>query len=232
MISVIIPTYNEESVIETTLRTLFDRVDEAEVEILVSDGESTDQTVELVEKYARVISGARGRSKQLNRAAEQARGDILFFLHADALLPAGALSQMVRHLTVEQYDGGGFSNTFSSDNRKIKLLGRIMNLRLRDNDHARNTLFFGDNGIFVKKSVFEALKGFRDIPIMEDYDFSVRMMERYRVVRILEPRLVVSSRRHRKAGFVKTRLQWMLIKRLYQVGVSPSVLAQWYADVR
>lgn len=232
MISVIVPTYNEESRIETTLQSLFDHVNEADVEVLVSDGESEDRTVELAGKYGTVITGSRGRAKQLNRAARQARGDILFFLHADALLPEGALHQIARRVAVEGYDGGGFSNTFSSHNMKIKKLGRIMNFRIRDNDHAGNTVFFGDNGIFVKKSVFEALNGFRDLPIMEDYDFSIRMMKKYRVVRILEPRLVVSPRRHLKAGFLKTRLQWILIKRLYQAGVSPDVLAQWYADVR
>lgn len=232
MISIIIPTYNEESGIVTTLQSVFKHLDEAEVEVLVSDGRSTDRTVELAEKYARVISSSRGRAKQLNRAAEHALGEILFFLHADALLPVGALHQIERKVVVEGYDGGGFSNTFSSHNAKIKLLGRIMNLRIRDNDYGGNTIFFGDNGIFVKRSVFEALNGFQDLPIMEDYDFSVRMMTGYRVVRILEPRLVVSPRRHLKAGFMKTRLQWILIKRLYQAGISPLVLAHWYADVR
>lgn len=232
MISIIIPTYNEESSIQTTLQSLFQHVDEAEVEVLVSDGESADRTVELAEKYVRVISGSRGRAKQLNRAAKHARGDIFFFLHADALLPAGALHQIERKVVVEGYAGGGFSNTFSSDNAKIKLLGRIMNFRIRDDDHAGNTIFFGDNGIFAKRSIFEALNGFQDLPIMEDCDFSVRMMNRYRVVRILEPRLVVLPRRHLKAGFLKTRLQWILIKRLYQAGISPLALAHWYADVR
>ncbi len=96
----------------------------------------------------------------------------------------------------------------------------------------RNTIFFGDNGIFVKRTVFEALGGFKTIPIMEDYDFSKRLQEQFSVVRIGAPRLVVSPRRHVEAGFIKTRMQWILIKRLYQVGVSPHVLARWYRDVR
>ncbi len=232
MISIIIPTYNEESCIEATLRSLLTHVNETEVEVLVSDGNSEDRTVEIAGKYVRVITGTRGRAKQLNRGTRYARGDILFFFHADATLPAGALRQIERKVAVEGYDGGGFSNTFSSHNARIKLLGRLMNFRIRDNDYAGNTVFFGDNGIFVRKSVFDALHGFRDMPIMEDYDFSVRMKGAYRVTRILEPRLVVSPRRHLKAGFLKTRLQWIVIKRLHQAGVSPHVLSQWYANVR
>ena len=169
---------------------------------------------------------------QLNAGARQARGDILFFVHADMVVPRGALRIIKEKLTWEGYDGGGFSNEFSEHNRRIKSLGRTLNLRVRDNDHAANTIFFGDNGIFVKHNVFDALGGFRPLPIMEDYDFSARMRRRFRVVRIENPRLVVSPRRHVKSGFVRTRLQWVIIKRLYKLGVSPSLLAKWYGDVR
>jgi len=89
-----------------------------------------------------------------------------------------------------------------------------------------------NNGIFAKRTVFETLGGFKAIPIMEDYDFSMRMHEQFRVVRVCEPKLVVSTRRHLKAGFIKTRMQWILIKRLYKLGVSPYALARWYRDVR
>ncbi|MEX2191745.1 MAG: TIGR04283 family arsenosugar biosynthesis glycosyltransferase [Bacteroidota bacterium] len=232
MISIIIPTYNEESCIETALQSVLRHSNEATIEVLVSDGNSEDRTVEIATKYAEVISGTRGRAKQLNRAAHFARGDTLFFLHADAILPKGALRQIDQKVKVEGYDGGGFSNTFSSHNTKIKFLGRLMNFRIRDNDHTGNTVFFGDNGIFVRKSVFQALNGFRDMPIMEDYDFSTRMKRAHRVTRILEPQLLVSPRRHLKAGFLKTRLQWIVIKRLHQAGVPTELLSQWYINVR
>lgn len=232
MISIIIPTYNEQTCIENTLRNIQRLQHEAAFEIIVSDGGSHDATVSIARKYARVVRSEKGKATQLNAAARIARGDILFFVHADMLLPSHTLRLIVQKVNFEDYDGGGFSNKFSSHTRKIKVLGRILNMRVFDNDHSRNTAFFGDNGIFVKKNVFEALGGFKPIPIMEDYDFSRRMKERFKVIRIQEPRLVLSPRRHLKSGFVKTRLQWIIIKRLYLIGVSPDRLVKWYRDVR
>lgn len=232
MISVIIPTYNEEERIEHAIASVVRHQDEAEIEIIVSDGGSNDETVSLARAQAHVVCAETGRARQLNAAAKQARGDILFFLHAHVTLPAGALMMVDRAINTDGYDGGGFSNVFSKHNRKIKRLGRVLNLRLRDNDHSGNTLFFGDNGIFVRRAVFDVLGGFKAIPIMEDYDFSMRMRERFKVVRISNPKLIVSPRRHVRAGFVRTRIQWILTRRLYQLGVSPGFLARWYPNVR
>lgn len=232
MISVIIPTYNEEQEIARTIESVLRQRDGVAYEIIVGDGGSSDTTVSLARRYAQVVCCEKGRGAQLNAAAKRATGTIFFFLHAHVTLPPGALAMIERKINEEGYDGGGFSNVFSSHNSKIKRLGRLLNFRIRDNDHASNTIFFGDNGIFVKRTVFEALGGFKTIPIMEDYDFSKRLQEQFSVVRIGAPRLVVSPRRHVEAGFIKTRMQWILIKRLYQVGVSPHVLARWYRDVR
>lgn len=232
MISVIIPTYNEERYLARAIESVLRQRDGVAYEIIVGDGGSSDNTVSLARRHARVVCCEKGRGAQLNAAAKRATGDIFFFLHAHVTLPPGALAMIERKVNREGYDGGGFSNVFSSHHSRIKRLGRLLNVRLRDNDHAGNTIFFGDNGIFVKRTVFETLGGFKTIPIMEDYDFSKRLQQQYRVVRIRAPRLIVSPRRHVKAGFVKTRVQWILIKRLYQVGVSPYALARWYRDVR
>ena len=232
MISVIIPTYNEEHYLAQAIESVLRQGERVAYEIVVGDGGSSDATVSLARRYARVVCCEKGRGAQLNAAAQQATGTVFFFLHAHVTLPPGALAMIQRKIDEEGYDGGGFSNVFSTHNGKIKRLGRVLNVRFRDNDHAGNTIFFGDNGIFVKRAVFEALGGFKTIPIMEDYDFSKRLRQQYRVVRIGAPKLIVSPRRHVKAGFVKTRVQWILIKRLYQLGVSPHALARWYRDVR
>jgi rSAM/selenodomain-associated transferase 2 len=232
MISIIIPTYNEETAILSTIRSVQARSHEVSCEVIVADGQSTDRTVELAEPFARIVVSARGRAKQMNAGSGQARGDILFFLHADVSIPQGALSEIEKKITGEGYDGGGFSNVFSAHNDRIKKLGRIMNFRLRDNDRSANTLFFGDNGIFVRRQAFDKLSGFRDIPIMEDFDFSDRMRKQFRVVRILQPKLVISPRRHLQTGFVKTRLQWILIRKLFRAGVSAETLARLYPHVR
>lgn len=231
MISIIIPTYNEESCIEKTLVQLVGIKCRADKEIIISDGGSMDGTVALASRFANVIKSEKGKAIQLNNGARYAQGDILFFVHADMFVPDGALTEICNQID-KGFDGGGFLNVFSSHNDKIKRLGRIMNLRLRKREQPDKLIFYGDNGIFVRKSVFDEMNGFKEIPIMEDYDFSFRMRARYKVTKIDEPKIVVDSRRHLKAGFLKTRMQWIVIRKLYKLGISPFALAKWYADVR
>lgn len=108
-----------------------------------------------------------------------------------------------------------------------------MNLRfINKKEQSDKGIFYGDNGIFVKKSVFEKLKGFKEIPIMEDYDFSNKMKQHHRIIKIKGPPIIISARRHVKAGFFKTRFHWIAIRKLYVWGVSPRVLAKWYVDIR
>ena len=141
MISIIIPTYNEEQYIEKTLQNLIRIGKEFQFEIIITDGGSSDSTVSIAQRYAQVVKSERGRSKQLNGAAGLANGDIFFFVHADMLVPEGALQEIDYKINDENYDGGGFSNLFSSYNQKIKILGRFLNLRLFDNDRSENTIF-------------------------------------------------------------------------------------------
>lgn len=147
-------------------------------------------------------------------------------------LPKDALKVIEHKINFEGYSGGGFANMFSSYNEKIKLLGRLLNLRIVNREQSDNKIFYGDDGIFVKKSIFEKLGGFKEIPIMEDYDFSVRLKKEFRLVKIDNPKIIVDSRRHVNAGFIKTRVQWITIRKLYKLGVSPFLLAKWYKDVR
>jgi rSAM/selenodomain-associated transferase 2 len=231
MISIIIPTYNEADHIERTLQYLL-TLKEQPIEILVADGGSTDETVALAAKHARVIYSGKGKGMQLNTAAKEAEGDILFFVHADMHIPHGALTAITKQIHVNDYDGGGFLNVFSEHNEKIKRLGRIINFRIRKGEQPEQCIFYGDNGIFVRKDAFERLHGFKEIPIMEDYDLSIRMRSKYKVGVIKEPKLILSPRRQLKDGFIRTHLKWILIKKLYLLGMSPQKLADWYKDIR
>jgi hypothetical protein len=91
---------------------------------------------------------------------------------------------------------------------------------------AGRKIFYGDNGIFVTKKAFHEVGGFKEILFMEDYDFSIPMLPKYKVSMIKEPKLVIDARRHIKDGYLKTRIKWMLIKRLYLLGFSPTKLTQ------
>ncbi|MBI3124032.1 MAG: TIGR04283 family arsenosugar biosynthesis glycosyltransferase [Ignavibacteriales bacterium] len=232
MISVIIPAYNEESCIEKTLLNISQLECLDNCEIIVVDGGSADSTISISKKYARVVSSPKSKAVQQNIGAKTATGDILFFVHADMTLPHNVLGIINTSLCEKGFDGGGFANEFSSHNKKIKALGRLLNLRITNKEQSDKKIFYGDNGIFVKKSVFEKLGGFKEIPIMEDYDFSIRLKKEFNVVKIDEPKIIVNSRRHINAGFIKTRIQWITIRKLYKLGVSPFLLAKWYKDVR
>ena len=134
----------------------------------------------------------------------------------------------------EGYDAGGFANIFKEHNKRIKALGNWMNFRFFDErEQSDKGVFYGDNGIFVRKSVFDSLGGFKEIPIMEDYDFFVRLnKQRYKTIKIKEPPIIVSARRHVNAGFFKTRFQCVMIRKLFQWGVPTKTLAKWYGDIR
>lgn len=231
MISIIIPTYNESAAIEKTLLQLKQLTCEEENEIIIADGGSTDNTIEIAEKYALVLCCEKGKAKQLNAGAKHAKGQILFFVHADMFVPEGAITAIFNQIN-DGFDGGGFANAFDNHHMKIKLIGRILNLRLLNREQSDRCIFYGDNGIFVKKNAFEELGGFLEIPIMEDYDFSIRMKKQFKVKQVKYPKLILSARRHIEAGFFKTRMQWILIRKLYKLGISPFKLAKWYADVR
>ena len=178
------PTLNEEKIIRSTLENLQRLTKEKPHEIIVSDGGSQDQTIKIAKQFAIVVNSKRGKSVQMNTGAKRAKGKILFFIPADVIVPEDALEIIETKIFKQGYDGGGFSNVFAEHNRKIKKIGRIMNLRLFDNDHKRNLIFYGDNGIFCRKEVFKRLGGFKRIPIMEDYDFSKRMRDQFKSVRL------------------------------------------------
>lgn len=232
MISIIIPTYNEEAIIEKTLKNISELDSISEAEIIIVDGGSSDNTETIANKYAIVINSPKSKAIQQNTGAKKAKGDILFFVHADMTLPKNVLTIIRSKINIEGFDGGGFANEFSTHNKKIKTLGRILNFRILNKEQSDKKIFYGDNGIFVKKSVFEKLGGFKEIPIMEDYDFSMRLKKEYKVVKIDNPKIIVDSRRHIKAGFLRTRIEWIAIRKLYKLGVSPFLLARWYKDIR
>ena len=230
MISIIIPTYNEEAQIGGLLRNLFALP--GDFEVIVVDGESRDGTSRIVDAMRgewpnrlRLMEAERNRAIQLNRGAEKARGDTLLFLHADARLPEQSLLNLERELSRDgivggnfdlEFDGKGFwDRAFSSVNRWRRRLG----------------FYYGDSGIFVRRRVFDRLGGYRPMPILEDYEFARRLEASGRTA-FLHPPLAVSSRRWQVEGVGRTLWSWVIIQGLYLVGVSADRLAGWYQPVR
>lgn len=228
MISVIVPTYNEESTLEGLLQQLNEQGNGCEV--LVADGASTDATVALAERYARVVRCERNRGVQLNRAAQRAHGDILLFLHADVRLPEGALAAVENALADPRVAGGSFSLEFVGDGFPGRVFTRINQWRRGFG------IFYGDSGIFLRRRVFERLGGFQEWPLLEDYEFARRLVRAGKTV-CLPERLAVSSRRWQKGEGSRRRLWrtmavWFLIQTFFFLGVPARWLVRWYPPVR
>jgi rSAM/selenodomain-associated transferase 2 len=221
-LAVIIPALEEESSLSRTLQRVAGLGDE----LVVSDGGSSDGTVEAARRLgARVVEGPRGRGPQLNRGAAATEAEILLFLHADSLPPTGA-ADAIRRAVSAGAEGGGFQVRFEGDSFWMRLGTRLVNLRTR-----LTRLPLGDQGHFVTRAVFNEMGGYRDWPILEDLDFARSLRRRGGLV-ILPLPMRTSFRRYLKRGVVRTVAVNWLIWMLYALGVSPHCLARLYRDVR
>lgn len=223
-VSVIIPVLDEEKTIASTVDTVRALGPE---EVLVVDGGSTDRTREISERAgATVLSGPRGRARQMNRGALEAAGDVFLFLHADTRLPASALDDVRSALTDPEFVAGRFDVELGGDRWILRVVGTMINVRSRWTKVAT-----GDQAIFVRRRIFEEIGGFPDIPLMEDIAFC-RALKRHGKVACLRTRVLTSARRWEVDGVWRTVFKMWTIKLLYLAGVSPMRLKQYYADTR
>ena len=222
MISIIIPTLDE----VTSLPGLLDAMGQQRVahEIIVADGGSRDRTLEIARNSgARTLAARSGRGAGMALGAKAARGDVLFFLHADSALAPGALDRIDEVPAADaNIIGGNFRLVFDGDGKFSRRLTRFCAwIRLLG-------FYYGDSGIFVRRPVYQALGGFRPIPVMEDWDF-VRRLERFgRTCCIADPPLVTSSRRFAGRHPVEILCGLVRIHVLYWLGVSPDRLIKIY----
>ncbi len=186
-------------------------------EVIVADGASSDATrVVAAASGARVIECEPMRSRQFNRGAEAATNAVLIFLHADTRLPAGAAAAVEDAL--QNHEFGGFRIAFAE--RKLRLVAILINLRTR-----LTRCPWGDQAQFIRRNTFFREGGFREIPLMEDYDLAVRMRRRSTLLPLT---VITSGRRFLRLGPLRTAvLNWTIVV-AWRVGVSPERLARWY----
>ncbi|BFU95655.1 MAG: hypothetical protein NTNFB02_23770 [Nitrospira sp.] len=232
MVSVVVPAYNEEQALPHTLETLLRQ--EGAYEVILVDGGSSDRTRAIAESFGfisaadqahhppqssppsgdrsgdtspsyRILTATKGRASQMNTGARAARGEWLLFLHADTILPPGAirrLNEMQSELAVQ---AGGFMHQFSGSDWRLKCISFLDNVRCRCSH-----VIYGDQALFVRRTLFERIGGFPNQPILEDVAFCERLLTVTLPV-VLSPPVVTDARKFVKMGIWKSFVRVLLI---------------------
>lgn len=197
-------------------------------EIIVVDGGSGDRTREIAARHpavGTVLNAPRGRARQMNAGAAHAVGDVLLFVHADTRLPRDAAAAITGALADPRVSGGNFRLVFEGGGMFSRVLGVVYAVQ------RRSGIFYGDSAIFVRSDLFRRLGGYPDQPVMEDFEMARAIARAGRAVCLGGP-AITSSRRWRRSGIVRTVTSWVLVRWLYQLGVSPERLARLYRVIR
>lgn len=229
LFSVIVPVYREERRIQAFIAHVAALPAPGGMEIIVVDGDPEQRTLALlsVQEPCLALAGPKGRGKQMNAGAQQARGEILLFLHADTCLPQDAFSLIQSTLTDPLVHGGAFSLTIQPQDNPAGLGLRIIawaaNLRTR-----LTRAPYGDQAIFLRRGTFEAVGGYADIPVMEDLELMTRLRRQGLCIRILPQSVRTSARRWEREGLWRCTGRNLLLRTLYHLGVSPERLVRFY----
>ncbi|HEU0282595.1 MAG TPA: TIGR04283 family arsenosugar biosynthesis glycosyltransferase [Gallionella sp.] len=223
-ISVIIPALNEAANIPNVLLALAPLRSRGH-EVIVVDGGSSDGTAALATPLAdRVLHASRGRALQMNAGARAAEGEMLWFLHADTLPPPNADELILQALAQGRRGWGHFDVRLSGTGALLRMVAFMMNRRSRLSGIAT-----GDQGIFVRREVFEHAGGFPEISLMEDIALS-RVLKRHSRPAHAAQGLVTSSRRWEQRGVWRTILLMWRLRLAYFLGADPRKLAGLYGD--
>lgn len=223
-ISVIIPVLNEATTIEQTLQ----RVQAEDVEIIIVDGGSHDETVAIAQAWGvnAIAAPEVGRAKQMNAGAATARGEILLFLHADTRLPSSYADKVREAFANPKIIAGAFELQIDGTEPLLRWVEWGVKLR----SHLLK-MPYGDQAIFLKAEVFRAIGGFPSLPIMEDFELMRRLQTQGKIAIVHAP-VLTSARRWQKLGVLRTTLLNQIIILGYLFGVPPETLLRWYRGKR
>jgi rSAM/selenodomain-associated transferase 2 len=225
MVSVIIPTYNEEGTIGRLVAYLFENADPVLLqEILVVDGGSTDGTVAEAERAgARLLRSPRkGRAAQMNAGARAAKGEVVYFLHADTF-PPRFFCRDIRQAIGQDFFCGAYRLTFDYPHWFLRLNAWFTRFNL-------SFFRFGDQSLFVKKDLFERVEGFReDLVLLEDQEIIYRLRQASKF-KIFRRSVVTSARKYLENGVFRTQMVFYLIYLFYQLGFSQQRLVSIYRN--
>ena len=220
-ISIVIPSLNEAAIVESRLAAL-QRLRRQGHRLYLVDGGSTDGTADIARGLVdSVESSPPGRAIQMNRGASAAQDAVLWFLHLDSDVPPGA-TETVLEAALQGPGWGRFDIRLEGRAPMFRVIERMMNLRSRLTGVAT-----GDQGIFVRRDLFEAVGGFPEIPLMEDIALSKRLRRKAHPA-CVPLKLATSSRRWERDGILRTVFFMWFLRAAYQLGVDPAILARVY----
>lgn len=203
MISIIIPTYNESLKIEELQKQL--ETLKGDFEVIFSDGFSTDNTYEKI--YFPKIQESKYRSNQMNSAVKYSKGDYLWFLHADSKIHEDSILEIEN----SNSDVGCFTLAFDSPKWQMSMVAFNSSLRVKFRNIA-----FGDQGIFIRRDLFEKIGGYAPIPLMEDYQLSMDLKKLGKKFYLSPLPITTSARRFEENGIWKTVLKMQLLQYKYR----------------
>lgn len=225
LVSIVVPVLRDAPELAGLLDALRTHRLDGRVEVVVVNGDAADRSLDVLRRRmpaVRWIDAEPGRGRQMNAGARASTGRWLLFLHADARPDPGWLAALAEADERPDVAGGAFRLALASRHWAARVIERGVALRTR-----WLRLPYGDQAIFVRRDVFEALGGFRPLALMEDVDFAGRLRRRCRL-RFPPVPVRVSARRWERDGWLRRTALNLALLGLYAAGVAPRRLARWY----
>ncbi|MGA9649821.1 TIGR04283 family arsenosugar biosynthesis glycosyltransferase [Pedobacter sp.] len=224
-LSIIIPTYNEAGNIAGLVRDLFRYAGDCQIEVIVSDAGSKDNTIEVAALAgASVLNSPKpGRAAQMNYASGFASGDVLYFVHADIGINPDYFKDIENAIS-DGYDAGCYRFRFDSDRAILKInsyFTRFNRLMCRG----------GDQTLFVTRKLFDQLNGFDEYySIMEDYDIIIRIWKMGRF-KIIPKEVVVSARKYQNNSWLRVQIANLTAFTMFYLKKEPNSIALKYKSM-
>lgn len=222
--SFIIPVWNEGAIITRTIEHIWCLHASGGAEIIIVDGDPEGKTIDVARHMGvKAAISEKGRGNQMNRGAALAAGEILVFLHADTTLPSDALELIEATMRDTSCMGGAFDLVIDSERPVFRVIEKAASFRSRI-----TRIPYGDQAIFIRRTDFRDLGGFKNIPIMEDVEIMRRIKKWGGKICIIDRAVRTSSRRWEREGIIYTTLRNWLLLSLYLSGFKPEKLVRFY----